>query len=401
MNRPRQTISLNHHEAVQAELMPAIKNINPEQHAKNTLYNRLCLYCGSNERFLLAHYLKHHPELEVPIARPSPEMTNKIQEQVDIFETQDRKIKGICYFCEDTKEMNRYNWAQHYVRHTGELIYACDTCDKQFDRKVQKHPNCSGEVLNITEINSSDTGVVSFMCKECNYMQFQLSSMEKHLKEQHKWAVITEGQQYDKVTLIPDMLPVQTDILDEYNLIESRFVCTVCHAQSLTEDDFIKHFDERHNGIMQYDCLCGEKVAANGGPLTGKAISDHLCLHSDEFYQCLLCDKFFDGKIGIRGHIVTEHRASDNIKYRQFHRTPDQRSKTYESLIKKFKCNLCQKQLKATFETLFNHFNEEHNGNGDATVSISKKATFLDDKSSKGMTRYVGNAASRYQISEE
>lgn len=373
------------------DALPVAKNTNAEHHSKNTLYNSLCIYCGASERFLVRHYVKQHPEHEVPIARPSPEMVNKIRSQVEVFLIEGVKIKGMCYFCDETKEIRRPNWTQHYLTHTGEPAYACNICNQQFDRKVHKHANCSGEVLNISEINSSDGRIISFMCKDCNYMQFHLPSMTKHLEEQHGYALILDGHQYDKVVLVPDMSPVQTDIFGDYELNEKRFECTICNAQSLTVNDFIEHFDEHHIDSNEYTCLCGENITANDDNLTSKMITDHLCLHSTEFYQCMLCNRFFDDKSGIKRHIINQHRDSENIKFRQFSRNPDQQPRVSESIIRKFQCNPCKSMMKGTFAALYGHFKEEHKSKTvDATAIISRKSTFMANASSKGLTTYVG-----------
>lgn len=39
-------------------------NTNRDTYASNTLYQTLCLYCNTSQKFLVSHYMKQHPEYE-------------------------------------------------------------------------------------------------------------------------------------------------------------------------------------------------------------------------------------------------------------------------------------------------------------------------------------------------
>lgn len=47
--------------SIQANREP---NTNLDIYTSNTLYQTLCLYCNTTQKFLVSHYMKQHPEYE-------------------------------------------------------------------------------------------------------------------------------------------------------------------------------------------------------------------------------------------------------------------------------------------------------------------------------------------------
>lgn len=107
----RNTVSCARNDGIYASLLAA-KNTDYNIFYKNTRYQTVCLYC--TDKFtgsLVQHYVKSHSDREVPISRVSPEMSMRIKRQIEIFtKDQDKKISGLCYFCEEQKLALKVSW---------------------------------------------------------------------------------------------------------------------------------------------------------------------------------------------------------------------------------------------------------------------------------------------------
>lgn len=95
------------------------KNTNRNMYFANTLYKTMCALCNKTDKRLVQHYLKHHSNYEVLIARLSPAMADSIRQQNQHFDLHKSKISGICFFCEETKSSLRTGWQLHILTHTG------------------------------------------------------------------------------------------------------------------------------------------------------------------------------------------------------------------------------------------------------------------------------------------
>lgn len=365
------------------------KNTDREIHSKNTLYNSLCLYCNSTEVFLVKHYAKQHSEHELPISRPSPDMAERLLSQTEMFQMKMGKIEGICYFCAEKKTMPKRHWTQHYISHTGEQMFTCSTCNETMKRK-NDHKNCSGEAINISKWNLSDATLVGFMCRECNYLKIRSSAMEKHLKDEHGYQSIDSDRMCERVTLIPDLSPVQSKIPAKYGYVEisMRYKCTICQTTVKDDEQFTKHFDNEHKDCNQYDCMCGETIKKQND-LSGDAVSNHLLMHRTELYQCIDCNDVYLNRTNVRNHILNAH-PSGNIKYRHVCRNPERPSIISETNVEFFKCKLCQQKVEGTFTKIIEHFHSKHGTNDvNATAFLSKKWTLFAEKPNAIVTKYA------------
>lgn len=161
------------------------KNTNRDMHGKNPLY-AICIYC--NTKFngsLVQHYVKNHPDREVPISRLSPHMATRLKEQVEIFHQDDKmKITGLCYFCDEMKTFLKFGWQCHLISHTGEKMFNCSKCHAQFKTKIEHDGKvCKGNVANVVGIKEGL--LVGYMCNDCNYFQFSRNRLYDHLKNEH------------------------------------------------------------------------------------------------------------------------------------------------------------------------------------------------------------------------
>lgn len=89
------------------------KNTNQHMYYKNQLYRKICNFCQSNIHYnecMVQHYVRDHPDFEVPISRMSPEMVKLLKKQEDRHQIKNKKITGLCYFCEDEKSFSKLGW---------------------------------------------------------------------------------------------------------------------------------------------------------------------------------------------------------------------------------------------------------------------------------------------------
>lgn len=376
-------LSNSNSSATTTEKSPRVhwKNTDREMHPKNLLYQTLCLYCEQNEKFLVSHYAQKHPEYEIPISRPTPEMAKKLREQVAPFQTENGKIEGICYFCDVTKNITKHHWTSHLLKHTGELMFFCMKCEGQFKTK-NSHKDCPGEPINVFNLNSLDASLAGYMCKDCNYLQYHFNGMRKHLINEHGYETIVESQHYEKMSLIPDLTPVHSRVSLKYGFVDItvRFQCTICQKNFVSADAFTGHFDEYHTQIDKYKCFCGEVVERNDH-MFGKSVVAHLQMHNADLYQCKVCTGVYLRKCDVRNHILNEHPET-GISYQHACRNPSHKQFVSEETIHKFTCNNCKKKSNGNFEIILNHCKEKHpTKTVDVTALVYKKVT--DSKTTK------------------
>lgn len=161
------------------------KNTKKVMYGKNPLYKTLCIYCNKNfSGSIVQHYVKNHPDNEVPISRLSPQMAKQLKKQKEIFEQSSKnKISGLCYFCEEKQRFLKFGWQRHLISHTGEKLYNCTHCELKTKNEHGKTA-CKGKVANVFESNK-DGSLIAFMCNDCNYIQFSHGRLLDHLRNQH------------------------------------------------------------------------------------------------------------------------------------------------------------------------------------------------------------------------
>lgn len=184
---------------------PRPKNTDHDMHCQNPLYQTQCQLCTKTYVFLPKHYMNQHPDREVLIARPSPDMADRLRSKIDTIKVNTKnEMIAFCYFCADEKVLTKIGWAEHILGHTGELMYTCSGCNTEFASKNQhNNEECIENPINIYTTNSSDGSLVGFMCTECNYFQIKRERIFKHLENEHGFIKIEENHHYGKYTLLP------------------------------------------------------------------------------------------------------------------------------------------------------------------------------------------------------
>ncbi|XP_031625984.1 uncharacterized protein LOC116342487 [Contarinia nasturtii] len=186
-------------------------NTNSQMYAMNKMFHELCIFCDKKcKRSLVQHYVQEHPNLEIPISRPSPAIAKKLRLQPMKHTLINRKILGKCVFCEEDKSFAKSHWETHITTHTGEHMFACSKCNNMVKIKGEHSKKCSGEPLNIFRLNDNHASK-GFMCKDCNYLQIWRNNIIKHLKNEHGYMGPEENYHYEKFTLVPkrsDLIPL-------------------------------------------------------------------------------------------------------------------------------------------------------------------------------------------------
>lgn len=347
------------------------KNISSEMYATNELYRTLCVLCNRTERYLVAHYSKHHQKHENFIARPSPKMATKLRLQTELFGMQNKKIHGSCFFCDEMKNMTKYHWASHILSHTGENIYACSTCHLCVKIK-RNHKSCTTVPRNIFDFNTTDGSLSGFMCRECNYLQISRERIVKHLINEHGYHDVEESVEFEKVILVPDLSPLDVPVEKGFSM---HLECTICCEHSENVEQFKRHFDQTHTQVEEYNCPCGERILSFDGSNVKisnfslvkhsnftKKIAKHLATHDSDLYQCMVCKDIFLNTRQIQDHLLNNHPEC-RFKYQHIHRDHESNQKISiaEMTITKMKCHICGDELQdGNFAQAITHFNRSH-----------------------------------------
>ncbi|XP_031638489.1 zinc finger protein 37-like [Contarinia nasturtii] len=343
-----------------------MKNTNPNIYYTNNLYQTLCVFCDNKAKNMVSHYVKHHPNHEVAIARPSPSMANSIRAQSQRFDSFRSKISGICFFCEEIKTLTKSSWINHILTHTGESLFHCTSCKAVLKDRSDFHSNCNQRnLITIFELNDSPEGALTaFMCKECNYLQINQNQLTEHLRNQHGFSKKESIKYFERITLIPNMNPIRE--IFEYEFLDNDTLCkcNICNVQLANLDEFQVHFDREHTQletpIDAYTCPCGQVKKLHGTSIL-RALG-HMYKHSENVFKCLSCkdnvDNIYYFERGILHHLAHQH-LKDEWKFQYLHREAGTQTVFIETTFNKFICNCCNTEFKQVRNAL-KHFQELH-----------------------------------------
>lgn len=171
-----------------------------KQHGKN----RMCVYCKETVTGgIVQHYVKNHPDREVHASRLSPRMVKRLKEQVEIFRQDDnKKITGLCYFCEKSQCCTKTGWQKHLILHTGEKLFNCTKCHAQMKTRNEHDAKiCKNSVVNVVGCDE-DGSLVGYMCIGCYYFQFSRGRLFDHLKIKHSLQNPSEPLHFQKFAMV-------------------------------------------------------------------------------------------------------------------------------------------------------------------------------------------------------
>lgn len=349
------------------------KNTNRNVYHMNPQYRFKCMLCENFQTNLIDHLKKTHPEMEVYIARPSPEMAEKIRNRSEYFTyTQSTaQIFGICFFCQQPRRMAPNDWKDHLLYHTGESRSALHG---SADDKME---------------------LTAFMCNECNYTQMDRNRLRKHLLYEHGKSKEEIDDNINKIVLIPNLTPlepIQTKHI-EYVAELSRFKCGIgwCEVQSGSYSQFKAHLRQKHNNSASNESFvcfhCSEIIKPNGNSFVHD-VTEHLKLHGTHLFWCVFCKMAFSSEINIMLHIIHNH-AMKKIRFRHDARKiTHTNSESIEEFIVMLQCNKCN-QTFYTFTKASNHFKQCHGSlNIDFTASKLIKNTVIDSMTTLGLNKH-------------
>lgn len=145
------------------------------------MYCTVCEIRLPNRSSVIRHYANVHPTQDMFPCRVTPFIAEFLRapnavhecEKVRLERNRNRFVyKQFCYFCNMALSFEKYRWIRHMASHTGYSKYQ------------------SSKFLNhLAQIQFSEpfdkVKVVAFLCDLCNYVQFDKTDIEKHLKSEH------------------------------------------------------------------------------------------------------------------------------------------------------------------------------------------------------------------------
>lgn len=371
-----------------------VKNTNKQVHLTSTFFDKLCIFCDKNENNLVAHYIKQHPNYEVPIARPSPVMAHRMRQQLEAFKKTGPMISGFCYLCEGAKTMRKYGWEMHLLGHTGEQQFHCQQCKVNLKAKSH-HKNCNGNPTNIFEVNASDGSLMCFMCKDCNYTQISRDRMIKHQIMEHKNS--GDERYFEKITMVPNLSPLKCDISYHYIDADTCLKCTICGEQTSDGDEFIAHFDTYHGQEKQYECCCGEKITLDGCNVSGSYIAVHFLEHGADLYYCTACEEsqsfrtIYFTQTEVQNHLLNEH-PDRKFQFQHAYRDLNGQTLVTEFAMENMKCRVCKLRIDGCLVDAENHFNAVHQ------TQVIDVMTILVKKSMDLNGRTISSNGEKYNL---
>lgn len=174
-----------------------IKNNNPRWHSlANESKCKICLSDVSN---LGNHYVNFHPNYEVFPSRVAPHVAEVLRDSKVVHQCEKIFDKPrlrylysqCCYFCNETKSLDKNCWINHIARHTGYYQYQCKYCCKKFVKADHKCPG-NGKVEFVSEPSQihfvaqfDKINVMAYLCDFCNFVRFDTDDIQNHLKSEH------------------------------------------------------------------------------------------------------------------------------------------------------------------------------------------------------------------------
>lgn len=177
-------------------LIVEIKNTNPDFHIHHELYKNECILCQCKpNKSIVAHYVNDHPNNEIYVSRLTSDVADAfLQKQIirtSVTKRNQKSYETICPFCKQFKGQNKGGWIHHLTTHTGEYGYFCPKCNAR-NAMISKTHRCDkgGNIIRMEKIagfiKCDDDNINAFMCKLCNYVQFNKQHIIEHLKVQHE-----------------------------------------------------------------------------------------------------------------------------------------------------------------------------------------------------------------------
>lgn len=178
-----------------------VKNNNPTWHClSKEIECKICEVRSVSHWQLVYHYVKVHPYNEVftsrvaadvaELLRDSKVLSNCERVRLKLNRRHRTEYKQFCYFCNVVLKLEKYQWINHIARHTGYFRYQCTHCSAKFHNKTDRHKcaeKCRVEIVSQPQFDArfEEVNVIAYLCDVCNYVRFDKTEIEMHLKSQH------------------------------------------------------------------------------------------------------------------------------------------------------------------------------------------------------------------------
>lgn len=285
-------------------------------------------------------------------------MIKRIRCQDESFELKAGAISGLCFFCEEPKKYTIKDWKMHLLSHTGEYEYYCSKCMVGLPMKT-KHEGCSKAfVKHIFDSQTNNCALKGYICKLCNFLQINKENIIKHLVNEHESSSYELNKSSKKVTLLPNLRPISTLILNGLEFVGSadRYRCGFgqCYAHFGGSVDLLTHFKHMHNRWTNFMCPHCSQI------LRWRCYEDilhHYKLHGCDLFQCVTCQHIFGTEFDIILHIMRDH-PFDEFQYRQNVRSHHYGIEKCEITIF-MECNVCSSRFDNVL-LASTHFKKQH-----------------------------------------
>lgn len=301
-------------------------------------------------------------------------MIKRIRCQDETFEFKTGFISGMCFFCETKIRCTIKDWKKHLLSHTGEYEYYCSKCSIGLPTR-SKHEGCSKVfVKHVFDSQANNCALKAYICKLCNFLQVNKDNLIKHLVNEHGSSSYELNKHSKKVTLVPNLRPITSMILNGLDFVGSanRYRCGFgqCYAHFGGSTDLLTHFKHMHNRWGDYMCPhCTQIIRWR----TFDDILNHYKLHSCDLFQCGTCQHIFGTEFDIILHIMRDH-PFDEFKYRHNIRSHHYGVEKREVTIL-MECNLCSSRFD-NVQAASTHFKKQHESlNVDFTAIQLTKTT--------------------------
>lgn len=184
------------------------KNTDRNMCEANPTYKSKCVICLKEYKYIVNHYIREHPSVEIYVSRLSEDMADVIiNSSIPSERGEDNTLISFCYFCERNASYQDHYWSQHILMHTGEYQYFCHRCNHPINSNVYHNRNCKS-VTRRYRYEFKSGRLTAFLCKLCNYVQVRKKNMISHLCTQHDLQNEACENMYQVITLV--QLPGET-----------------------------------------------------------------------------------------------------------------------------------------------------------------------------------------------
>ncbi|XP_031638528.1 uncharacterized protein LOC116350755 [Contarinia nasturtii] len=147
---------------------------------------------------LTKHYVRTHSDKEISISRLAnifnPQELQETKFTPLITKTASETIiRSLCYICNEGYNMSSSKWILHFISHTGEFEFQCNSCAKKITQDLHKPCNSKGNHRINGPFDFVDNTLYGYVCTLCNYIQLTKKHIILHLENEHHQ--LTTGDQ--------------------------------------------------------------------------------------------------------------------------------------------------------------------------------------------------------------